>query len=261
MSTGPLSGRKVLVTRATDQAGGLVAGLKSSGAEVVEFPTIKTVPPASWDELDRAISGLSGFDYVLFTSVNALEYFMLRFGELGRGEGDLAGLKFIAVGPKTAEALAAKGLKADLVPREFKGEGVAEALSGVDIKGKRFLYPRAEAAREVLLEMLRARGAEVVVAVTYRTVKPDVDQATISRLLSGGFSAVTFTSSSTVKNFVEIVGPGAISFLNGVSVACIGPVTKKTCEEMGINVSVVPKDYTVDSLLGALNEHFGRRKV
>ena len=252
---------KVLVTRAADQAGGLVSGLRSSGAEVVEFPTIKTVPPASWDDLDRAIGVLSSFEYVIFTSVNALAYFMLRLEELGRGGDSLKGLKFIAVGPKTAEALAERGLKADLVPREFKGEGVAEALSGEDIKGKRFLYPRAETAREVLPEMLRARGAEVVVAVAYRTVKPEVDRETVSRLLSGGFSAVTFTSSSTVKNFVEIVGPDAIGFLNGVCVACIGPVTKKTCEEMGINVSVVPRDYTVDSLLGALTEHFGRRKV
>ena len=259
MSAGPLSGRKVLVTRAADQAGSLVRGLKSSGAEVVEFPTIQTVPPGSWEELDRAIKGLSGFDYAVFTSVNALTYFMRRLTELGLGKDALAGLKLIAVGPKTADSLKAKGLRADIVPREFKAEGVAEALSGVDIKGKRFLYPRAETAREVLPEMLRARGAEVVVAVAYRTVKPDVDKASVARLLGGGFSAVTFTSSSTVRNFVEIVGPEAIGFLNGVCVACIGPVTKKTCEEMGISVTVVPEDYTVDALLDALTGYFGRR--
>src|SRR5512143_4044787 len=182
MRSGPPCGRKVLVTRASDQAGGLVKGLRSSGAEVVEFPTIKTVPPESWEDLDRAIGELSTFQYVIFTSVNALEYFMRRLGELGKGLDALGGLNFIAVGPKTAEALAERGLKADLVPREVRAEGVAEALSGVDIKGKRFLYPRAETAREVLPEMLRARGAEVVVAVTYRTVRPEVDKAKVAEL-------------------------------------------------------------------------------
>ena len=121
---------------------------------------------------------------------------------------------------------------------------------------------RAETAREVIPEELRKRGAAVEVVVCYRTVAPKVDPSFVKGIFKdGGVTVLTFTSSSTVKNFVEIVGPDAIGFLNGVCVACIGPVTKKTCEEMGINVSVVPRDYTVDSLLGALTEHFGRRKV
>ena len=256
----PLSGLRIVVTRAVDQAGGFSARLKAAGAEVIEFPTIETVPPESWGRLDSALGRLNEFDYVVFTSVNALRFFLGRLGDLGQGTDALPGLKIVAVGPQTAREVKASGLKVDVIPREYKAEGVIEALSGLDLRGKRFLYPRAEVAREVLPERLREMGAEVEVAVAYRTVAPKIDPSKIKELFNGGVSAVTFTSSSTVKNFMEIVGEGASGYLKGVCVASIGPVTAKTCEEMGVAVSVVPKDYTVDALLESLATYFKKER-
>jgi len=256
----PLAGRKVVVTRAADQVGDFTDALKEAGAEVIELPTIETVPPDSWEEFDRAALGLAGFDYALFTSANALRFFLARLKELGLDATGLKGVKIIAVGPKTAAALVSAGFPPDVIPAEFVAEGVVEALSGVDMKGKRVLFPRAKEAREVLVEALREMGAEVVLAVVYQTVCPKADPGRIREIFrGGGVSAITFTSSSTVRNFMKMAGEGAAGLLGGVSVACIGPVTAKTCEEMGILVSVVPRDYTVDALFDALTEKFGRR--
>lgn len=259
--TKPLSGKRVVVTRATDQASGFAEMLVSAGAEVVEFPTIQTVPPESYDEVDRAVGELAGFDFVVFTSANAVKFFFRRLAELGKDARGLSGMKVVAVGPKTAAELMANGLEADIVPREFKAEGVIEALRPFDMSGKRVLFPRAEVAREVLPEKLREMGAEVVLAVVYRTVLPKADAEHILRLFrEGGVSALTFTSSSTVRNFMAMAGDGVREHIKGVCVACIGPVTAQTCKELGLPVTVVPEDYTVDALLGALTEYFGRRK-
>ena len=256
----PLSGLKVVVTRAADQAGGFVGRLKSAGAEVVEFPTIQTVPPESTEEMDEAIRGLSGFDYALFTSVNAVKFFLGRMAELGVTTDALKGMKLITVGPKTAAALEELGLTPDITPEEFKAEGVLAALEGCELSGRRVLFPRAETAREAIIDGLKARGAEVVLVVAYRTVPPKVDPGYVRELFAeGGVSAITFTSSSTVKNFVSIVGSEVIGYLKDVCVACIGPVTADTCREMGVPVCVIPTDYTVDALFEALVEHFRRR--
>jgi len=259
---GALAGKRVVVTRATDQAGELVRMLADAGAEVVEFPTIKTVPPDDTRDLDGAIASLAGFDYVIFTSANALKYFMARMEELGKTPGELRGARIVCVGPKTAHGLADYGLDADILPGQYKAEGVLAALESEDVAGRRFLMPRAEVAREEIPEGLRARGAEVVVATAYRTVAPEVDPEYVTRLFAdGGVSAVTFTSTSTVVNFVKIVGDRAREYLSGVCVACIGSVTAKTCEDMGIRVSVVPEDYTVGALFDALTDYFKRREV
>jgi uroporphyrinogen-III synthase len=261
MSGKPLSGIRVVVTRAAGQAAGFVGMLKQAGAEVVEFPTIQTMPPESYEALDAALKSLSGFDFVIFTSANALDFFLTRLAFLGGSASVLGRMKVIAVGPKTASALKAKGITPDIVPGEFKAEGVIAALEPFDIRGKRFLYPRAEAAREVIPEELRKRGAVVESVVCYRTVLPKVDPAYITELFRGGGETVlTFTSSSTVKNFMEVAGGSARDYLKGVAVACIGPVTAKTCEEEGLEVTVMPDDYTVDALFLALTEYYGRRK-
>ena len=256
----PLAGRKVVVTRAAEQSGGFAAMLKSAGAEVVVFPTIETVQPESTGALDRAIGSLPRFDYIIFTSANAVKFFFRRLHDLGRDVRELSGVRVVVVGPKTAKELEVYGLRPDVSPTEFKAEGVLDALSAHDLSGKKILFPRAEVAREVLPEKLTERGAEVVVAVAYRTVKPSVDPAYINRLFTeGGVSALTFTSSSTVRNFVEIIGEELKGYLAGVCVVCIGPVTADTCRELGIPVTLVPDDYTVDAMLQALTDYFKRR--
>jgi len=260
VKNGPLAGKKVVVTRTAGQAGSFVAMLRAEGAEVVEFPTIETVPPEDYSDLDSAIARLPRFDYIIFTSANALKYFLARLEELGRPGSLLRESRLIAVGPKTAWEMAACGLKPDIIPEEYKAEGVLDALEGIDISGKSFLYPRALEAREVLPENLRARGAEVLVAVAYRTVAPKVEQGYLKDIFGGGVSAITFTSSSTVKNFMRMAGDGAAELLKGVCVACIGPVTARTCEEMGVGVDVMPGDYTVEALLLSLTGYFARRK-
>ena len=256
----PLTGKKVVVTRTAEQAGSFVSMLKAEGAEVVEFPTIETIPPEDFSSLDSAIARLPRFDYIIFTSTNALKYFLARLDGLGGQRDIIKKSLLIAVGPKTAQEMSACGLEPDIVPEEYKAEGVLAALEGTDLYGKSFLYPRALEAREILPENLRERGAEVFVAVAYRTVAPKVEREYLKGLFSGGVSAITFTSSSTVKNFMLMAGDNAAELLKGVCVACIGPVTARTCEEMGVGVDVMPGDYTVEALLLSLTGYFARRK-
>ena len=161
---------------------------------------------------------------------------------------------FIGVGPKTAESLEQYGLRADLVPTEFKAEGVLEALGGVKVKGLKFLIPRAKVARELIPDKLRELGADVTVATAYENVKPAADVERVRKLFADHkISTVTFTSSSTVHNFVEILGQKEyITLLAGVDVACIGPVTAKTAEEYGMRVDIMPKDFTIPAFVESI---------
>jgi len=261
MSDGSLKGATVVVTRAVEQAGGLSEKLREAGAKVIEFPTIATVPPEDLGPLDRAIDGLDGFDYAIFTSVNALRYFVGRMSEKGLDAGRLSSIPIVVVGPKTAEMLSEYGLRPAIVPKEYVAEGVMAELERLELEGKRFLFPRAEVAREVIPDRLRELGAEVDVVTAYRTVRPDVGREEVEKIFGGGgIDAITFTSSSTVSNFVKIVGEGYKGYLRGAAVACIGPVTKQTCEELGIDVSVMPDEYTVDALFDALVQHVNKRR-
>ncbi len=155
-----LSGVRVIVTRAKEQSAELIDMLEAAGAEVVAVPVIQTVPPEDKSGIDRAVASLSSYDYAVFTSVNSIKFLLLRMDEMGKGPEDLKGLRIVAVGPKTAAALGKNGLKADIIADESRAEGIVLALSGEDIRGKKFLYPRAEVAREVLPEALRAAGAD-----------------------------------------------------------------------------------------------------
>jgi uroporphyrinogen III methyltransferase/synthase len=256
-----LSGIRVIVTRAKEQSRELIDMLEAAGAEVVAVPVIQTVPPEDKSGIDRAVASLPSYDYAVFTSVNALKFLLLRMGEMGKGPEDLQGLRVVAVGPKTAAALGKQGLKADIIPDESKAEGIALALAGEDIKGKKFLYPRAEVAREVLPEALRAAGAIVDVVTVYKTVAPGGLSGVIDDALSGSaHTVVTFTSSSTVTNFLKAAGPKAAGMLSRTDIACIGPVTAKTCEEAGLIVSVIPREYTQESLFLAIVDHFNKEK-
>ncbi len=257
----PLFGKRVVVTRSRDQASIFAEKLIDLGATTIEFPTIDVVPPSSWDELDSAIGLLETFDWLILTSANAVRFFMERLRSLGKDIRLLKGVNICVVGPKTAESLEQYGLKADLIPAEFKAEGVLAALGGVRVKGQKFLIPRAKVAREVIPDRLREMGADVMIATAYENVRPALDTDRMKNLfLENKITAVTFTSSSTVHNFIEILGQKEYkTFLEGVDVACIGPVTAKTAEEYGMKVSIMPKEYTIPALVDAIVEHYRKK--
>lgn len=257
----PLFGKRVVVTRSRDQASVFAELLIDRGATTIEFPTIDVVPPSSWDELDRALSGIETYNWIIFTSANAIRFFMERLRALNKDLRLLKGVNICVVGPKTAEALESYGLKPDLIPSEFKAEGVLAALGGKKIKGQKFLIPRAKVAREVIPDKLREAGAEVTVATAYENVRPAGDVERVRKLFrEKKISTVTFTSSSTVHNFVEILGQKEYkNLMEGVAVACIGPVTAKTAEEFGMKTDVMPKEYTIPALVDAIVEYFKKK--
>lgn len=258
----PLFGKRIVVTRSRDQASAFAEMLIDRGATTIELPTIDVVPPASWDELDAALHAVESFDWIIFTSANAVRFFMERLRALGKDVRMLKGVRICTVGPKTAESLEPFGLRADLIPAEFKAEGVLAALGSTDVKGKKFLVPRAKAAREIIPEKLREAGADVTVATAYENVKPASDVDRVRKLLEEKkIAAVTFTSSSTVHNFVEMVGQKEYkALMNGVKVACIGPITAKTANEYGMNIDIMPQEYTIPAFVDALTKFYNQKK-
>ena len=254
----PLFGKRVLVTRALEQAGDFTKVLEKHGAEPIAFPTIRTTAPASWKELDRAIKRLSGYDWAIFTSVNGVKYFFDRLYKLGYDIRELKGVKICAIGPMTAKAVTNLGIKVDLVPKEFKAEGVLEALGKRKIRGKKFLLARAMVAREILPEEIKRLGGKIDVAPAYRTLKPSKAAGELKELLlEGGVDIVTFTSSSTVTNFVSMFKRKELpELLKGCTIAAIGPITADTAKGYGIKVDIMPKDYTIPALTEAMAEYF-----
>jgi len=257
----PLFGKRIVVTRSRDQASVFAETLIDRGATPIEFPSIDVVPPADWSELDAALDSLDTYHWIIFTSANAIKFFFERLRSRGMDIRSLHANKICVVGPKTAEALEQFRLKADLIPSEFKAEGVLAALGDGQVKGMKFLIPRAKVARELIPEKLREKGAEVTVATAYENVRPATDVDRVRKLFEEKkIAAVTFTSSSTVHNFVEMLGQkGYIKLVDGVAVACIGPVTAKTAEEYGMKVDIMPKDYTIPALVDAMVEYYTKK--
>jgi len=248
-----------VLTRAQEQAREFSQLLAAYGAEPVEVPTIQIVPPASWQAIDDAITRLSSYQWLIFTSVNGVRPFMDRLHAAGKDARALANLRLCAIGPRTAQELGTYGVTPDVVPAEFQAEGVIAALAHVGIRGSHVLIPRAEVAREILPEQLRELGATVEVIPVYRTIAPAVDVASLTQQLHDGqVAAVTFTSSSTVRNFVELFGgrDAVRRLVAPVVIACIGPITARTAEEYGLTVAVMPAENTVPALADAIVRHF-----
>lgn len=253
----PLFGRTIVVTRSRAAASEFATALRRLGAEVVEFPTIETVPPSSYAVLDRAIKRIASFDWIIFTSATGVESFVERLKSRGGDIRDLGRASIAAIGPATAARLADYALRVTAMPEEYRAEQIATAIGIKRIRGKRFLIPRAEIAREALPEILRDKGAkEVVVAPAYRTVKPKGAQIERMRELiaSGAIDLVTFTSSSTVTNFCELIGAP----VKGVRAAAIGPITATTAQEKGFEVVVRPKSYTIEGLVEGIAKYCER---
>lgn len=255
----PLFGKRVLMTRAKEQAGELAARLTGYGAEPVEAPTIRIVPPLDWGPVDHAISKIRAYDWIIFTSVNGVSRFMTRLFAGGLDSRCLAGRQLCCIGPRTAQELEKFGVKADLVPSDYQAEGLLAELTRRDLAQTRILIPRAEVARELLPDELRAAGAHVDVIPVYRTLTPEQDsRGWRQELMDHRIHVVTFTSSSTVRNFVAMLG-GAEAvkpLLQSVVTACIGPITAKTAVEYGLTVSIMPSENTIPALVDEIAHHY-----
>ena len=255
----PLFGRKILITRSREQSRRMAEQISGQGGDPILFPTIRILPPTDFGLLDGAIERIHNFHWVIFTSVNGVEKFLQRFFELKDDIRQMAGPRIGAIGPMTAAAIRKHGLKVDLLAKEFVAEGVLDLLDEADVRGKRFLIPRAESAREVLPEGISRMGGEVEVVSVYRTGLPDdVDVEKIRTMLSRKqVDAVTFTSSSTVTHLAKILDSADLPALfDGLVVASIGPVTSGTLRENGLPVHVEALEYTVDGLVEALAKYF-----
>ncbi len=244
----PLFGRRIVVTRARSQASTLSRKLADLGAEAIEFPVIEIRDPDDFAPLDEAIARLSTYDWLLFTSVNGVEYFLKR---LDRSAADWRSLraKICAIGPSTRRAIEKLHLKVDLMPKEFVAESLLDAFAPFDLQGARILLPRAAVAREVLPQTLASRGAIVDVVPAYQTVLPEGATAAAREIFARKPDWVLFTSSSTVKNFLTAAGAES---LEGVRVASIGPITSETARSSGLKVVVEARPYTIDGLVKAI---------
>ena len=254
----PLLGKRILVTRAREQARDFVELLEAQGAEVVQFPLIEFTPPETWAPLDKAIKRLETYRWVIFTSANGVAAFFLRLRALRQDARRLGVAKICAIGPATAEALERHSIIPNVVPKEFQAEGIIEAFKQYDLREARILLPRAEAARDLLPKELEELGATVEVVPAYRTVRADADQEMLKQLLQDRkIDLITFTSSSTVTAFMELLGTEDLKArLEGVRIACIGPITATTAEGFGVTVDIQPKQYTIPALAEAVLHYY-----
>lgn len=251
-----LAGCRILVTRAAHQAAGLAEPLRALGADVLVAPVIDTVDPADWAPADEAISGLPGYDWVVLTSTNAVDRFVDRLTRLQGSAESLREAKVAVVGPATAERLAELGITPALVPDDYRAEGLIEAFRALHPDDSwRVLVPRAEKAREILPEALRAAGARVDVVPVYRTVPATPDPAAVSALATGSVDVVTFTSPSTVRHFLgwlDSAGLDRESVMGSTAAASIGPVTSEALRSRGYAVPIEAADSTTTGLVSAI---------
>ena len=253
----PLLGKKVLVTRTRQQASTLVRLLERKGAGCIECPTIEVRMVDDTSILDSAINSMEEYDWVIFSSTNAVKFFFSRIDQMGKDIRALGRTRIAAVGSSTADALHQLHLKVDAVPDDFRAEGLLKYFQTEDMKGKRVLIPRAVAARKILPEGLGHMGAEVTIAPTYETISPKIAPQTLELLEEEEIDVVTFTSSSTVKNFYKTVPEKVINRIKSrAKVACIGPVTAKTARNMGLHVDIIPGASTVPALVDAIEQSF-----
>lgn len=258
----PLFGCRVLVTRSRHQTGVLSRAIEKLGGEAVEFPTISIADPEKMETLDRVVAEAAAYQWIIFTSVNGVSYFFDRLIKTGIDIRDLKGVRICAIGPRTRERLEEYGLRVEYVPPEYRAEEIVAGLKEKILPGDRVLLPRADIARENLADSLRREGAFVEEVAAYRTLAGDGDTDMVRRMLSNKeIDIVTFSSSSTVKNFVRLMGEdGLQELLAGVTVACIGPVTAETARNCGLPVHVQASRYTIEGLLEAILETRGINK-
>ncbi len=255
----PLFGRRIVVTRSREQASRLSSMIEEFGGQAIEIPAIRVVPSQDMSLLYCSLEMIESFQWLVFTSVNGVKIFFEEMGKTNKDIRDLKGLQIAAIGPATAQALRNRGLIVDVIPEEFRAEGLSEDLKNRVKPGSRVLLPRARGARDILPEVLRSCGAEVTEVGLYEAVAEEVSPENLRVLTEGRVDAITFTSSSTVKNFVKILGEENLrKTIKTAKVVCIGPVTAATAREIGIRVDKVARDYTIPGLVEALLEMFAK---
>jgi uroporphyrinogen-III synthase len=271
----PLRGVRVLVGRARHQAGALSAELRKQGASVIEIPFIEIRKPRSFKPLNSSLRNLHTYDWLILTSVNGVEAMWERMSRLGlsldgnreRHHSQRDRVRVAAIGPATKNAIEQRGTRVDVVPREYVAESVVRSLKS-KVKGKRVLLVRAKIARDVIPQELRRAGAQVDVVEAYETVVPRTSRTRLQQVMNNPRRRphiVTFTSSSTVKNFVELLGARQSSKsraaqLHGVQAASIGPVTSATLREFGLPVQIAAKEFTIPGLVSAILSTVARQR-
>ncbi|MDR5659666.1 uroporphyrinogen-III C-methyltransferase [Serpentinicella sp. ANB-PHB4] len=250
----PLQGQKILVTRTREQASDLTLRLKALGGEVIEFPTIAIRPPKDRDMVYKRLKKVNRAQYVIFTSVNGVKAFFEAIKHIGMDVRDMGSGKIIAIGPATAKALEDKGLLVDIIPESYVAEGIIESLQGLIKKGDTVFLPRANIARKALAEGLDALGAQVEEVDIYDTVIPEDRQGELADILEQDIDWITFTSSSTVRNFMAMLGSENKKRLKNIKFAAIGPITGTTAKEYGLQLDAQAKSYTIEGLVDVILE-------
>lgn len=252
----PLWGKKVVVTRARAQASQLVEKIRELGGEAIEFPSIKIAKEEGLNPLYNAFKNIEHYDWIVFTSINSVKIFFDEMFKNNMDIRDLKGIKICAIGPATRDKLIERGLQVNIVPDEYRAEGIIEELSREIIPGQWILLPRARGARGILPDTIRKWGANVNEVYLYSAVAASrVSSAAREKILNGQVDYITFTSSSTVSNFVKIIGRENVARVNkNIKVACIGPVTADKAREYGFTVDIMSGEYTINGLLDAILE-------
>jgi uroporphyrinogen III methyltransferase / synthase len=252
----PLFGKRILVTRARSQSSELTGLITNLGGEAIEFPVIRIVEPERGELLNAALHQLAEYDWVIFTSVNGVKHFFDRIQKSQLDIRQMSKARLAAIGPKTAAALSDKGLLVKVLPEEYKAEALVEHLRPFVQAGEKILLPRADIARKVLAEELRDMGCDVTEVDAYDTQIDATNAEEIVQMLERGqIDVLTFTSSSTVRNFIQAIGSITTEMeplLQNTQIACIGPITAKTAESLGLRVDVMAKEYTIDGLIEAI---------
>jgi uroporphyrinogen III methyltransferase/synthase len=261
MSKRPLHGHRILITRASHQVDPFRRELVELGASVVEIPTIEIQPMPIDDRVRKAIANLEKTALVIFASANAVDIFFQMLLSSGADARALHGSKLCAIGQETAESLERHGLRPELITSEYTAEGLAKALEGWEMDGMHVLVPRAEVARDALPSLLANRGAEVEILPVYRAMCPAPAGDALLRLFNNeGVDVITFTSSSTVYNFVRAFPEDRLpAVLGDAEIACMGPVTADVARKLGLTVAIVAREYTTHGLVQAIAESAARK--
>lgn len=262
----PLTGRTIVITRALAQADEFAQELERYGAQVISCPTIEIQELDDYQRLDEAINHLYGYDWLILTSVNGVNYFFKRLTALGHDASSLDELKVCVIGEATVEHLGDLNVHVDVIPSDFKAEGVFSALErfigGTEaFTGLNILLPRASVARDFLPKALEEAGARVDIVPVYRTALPDsLDRGRVAAMLSGSADCIAFTSASTVKNLAQLFDTQDLSAaLSGIAIACLGDITAQAAADFGLKVEIQPKQSTIPFLARAIADYFGQR--